>query len=147
MEKTRKSYYKLEQQQIMLKIYNWVQPLQQSCSPGPCTRTTSLTIRGHIRRYTDKLVSYFYPYMHIIFYELETEGWFERSKAYVAIERYLSKNSSTQAKRLRANAVKDGQSLVLTMDDHEGSCTQTIREMEVVIDTGEGGCGVEWSSI
>ncbi|KAL3336951.1 hypothetical protein AABB24_029564 [Solanum stoloniferum] len=76
-------------------------------------------LRGHIRRYTDKLVSYFYPYMHIIFYELETEGWFERSKAYVAIERYLSKNSSTQAKRLKANAVKDGQSLVLTMDDHE----------------------------
>nr|AAT38771.2 ATPase protein, putative [Solanum demissum] len=74
---------------------------------------------GHIRRYTDKHVSYFYPYMHIIFYELETEGWFERSKAYVAIERYLSKNSSTQAKRLKANAVKDGQSLVLTMDDHE----------------------------
>ncbi|KAH0753939.1 hypothetical protein KY290_024209 [Solanum tuberosum] len=57
-------------------------------------------LRGHIRRYTDKLVSYFYPYMHIIFYELETDGWFERSKAYVAIERYLSKNSSTQAKRL-----------------------------------------------
>ncbi|KAG5604115.1 hypothetical protein H5410_025607 [Solanum commersonii] len=76
-------------------------------------------LRGHIRRYTDKLVSYFYPYMHIIFYELETDGWFERSKAYVAIERYLSKNSSTQAKRLKANAVKDGQSLVLTMDDHE----------------------------
>lgn len=57
--------------------------------------------------------------MHIIFYELETEGWFERSKAYVSIERYLSKSSSTQAKRLKANSVKDGQSLVLTMDDHE----------------------------
>ncbi|PHT55564.1 hypothetical protein CQW23_04050 [Capsicum baccatum] len=76
-------------------------------------------LRGHIRRYTDKLVNYFYPYMHIIFHEYETDGWFERSKAYVAIERYLSKNSSTQAKRLVANVVKDGQSLVLTMDDHE----------------------------
>ncbi|XP_009785318.2 AAA-ATPase At3g28580-like [Nicotiana tabacum] len=76
-------------------------------------------LRGHIRRYTDKLVTYFYPYMHIIFHEYETDGWFERSKAYVAIERYLSKNSSTQAKRLKANVVKDGQSLVLTMDDHE----------------------------
>ncbi|KAH0753943.1 hypothetical protein KY290_024213 [Solanum tuberosum] len=76
-------------------------------------------LRGHIRRYIDKLVTYFYPYMHIIFYELETEGWFEWSKAYVVIERYLSKNSSTQDKRLKANVVKDGQSLVLTMDDHE----------------------------
>nr|XP_016474092.1 PREDICTED: AAA-ATPase At3g28580-like [Nicotiana tabacum] len=76
-------------------------------------------LRGHIRRYTDKIVSYFYPYMHIIFHEYDTDGWFERSKAYVAIERYLSKNSCTQAKRLKANVVKDGQSLVLTMDDHE----------------------------
>ncbi|XP_060179147.1 AAA-ATPase At3g28580-like [Lycium barbarum] len=76
-------------------------------------------IRGHIRRYTDKIVSYFYPYMQIIFHEYETDGWYERSKAYVAIERYLSKNSSTQAKRLKANVVKDGQSVVLTMDDHE----------------------------
>ncbi|KAG5587768.1 hypothetical protein H5410_048202 [Solanum commersonii] len=80
-------------------------------------------LRGHIRninrKYTDKLVNYFYPYMHITFYELETEGWFKRSKAYVTIERYLSKNSSTQANRLKANAAKNGQSVVLTMDDHE----------------------------
>ncbi|KAK6797137.1 hypothetical protein RDI58_004839 [Solanum bulbocastanum] len=41
------------------------------------------------------------------------------SKAYVAIERYLSKNSSIQAKRLKASVVKYGQSLVLSMDDHE----------------------------
>ncbi|WMV15463.1 hypothetical protein MTR67_008848 [Solanum verrucosum] len=40
-------------------------------------------------------------------------------EAYVAIERYLSKNSSIQAKRLKASVVKDGQSLVLSMDDHE----------------------------
>ncbi|KAK4368864.1 hypothetical protein RND71_012656 [Anisodus tanguticus] len=71
-------------------------------------------LRGYIRRYTNKLVSYFYPYIHIRFHEYETDGWFEHSKAYVAIERYLSKNSSTQARRLR-----DGQSLVLPMDDHE----------------------------
>lgn len=76
-------------------------------------------LRGHIRRYADKFVSYFYPYIHIVFYELDTEGWFERSKAYVAIERYLSKNSSSQAKRLKANEVKRGESIVLTMDDHE----------------------------
>ncbi|WMV55351.1 hypothetical protein MTR67_048736 [Solanum verrucosum] len=76
-------------------------------------------LRGHIRKYTDKLVNYFYPYIDITFYELETEGWFERSKAYVTIERYLSKNSSTQANRLKANAAKNGQSVVLTMDDHE----------------------------
>ncbi|CAN4124458.1 unnamed protein product [Withania somnifera] len=76
-------------------------------------------LRVLIGRYTDKIVSYFYPYMHIIFHEHDTNGWFERSKAYAAVERYLSKNSCTQAKRLKANTVKDGQSLVLTMDDHE----------------------------
>ncbi|KAK4349354.1 hypothetical protein RND71_032109 [Anisodus tanguticus] len=76
-------------------------------------------IRGHIKRYTDKIVSYFYPYTQIIFHKYDTDGWYERSKAYVAIERYLSKNSSTQAKRLKDNTVKDGQFLVLTMADHE----------------------------
>ncbi|OMP08363.1 hypothetical protein COLO4_06548 [Corchorus olitorius] len=42
-----------------------------------------------------------------------------RSEAYSAIENYLSSTSSLQAKRLKADIVKNNQSLVLSMDDHE----------------------------
>ncbi|KAD6453706.1 hypothetical protein E3N88_08412 [Mikania micrantha] len=59
----------------------------------------------HIRRYIDRLVSYFNPYITIIFHEYHGDE-FERSKAYTAIERYLSANTSTRAKRLKANVVK-----------------------------------------
>ncbi|KAJ9537727.1 hypothetical protein OSB04_030460 [Centaurea solstitialis] len=72
----------------------------------------------HIEKYFHKLVSYIYPYLQITFHEYQGDG-FERSKAYVAIERYLSTNSSKRAKRLKANVVKDCQSVVLSMDDHE----------------------------
>ncbi|KAI9170333.1 hypothetical protein LWI28_026485 [Acer negundo] len=42
------------------------------------------------------------------------------SEAYSAIEYYLSSKSSTQAKRLKADIIKNSnQSLVLCMDDHE----------------------------
>ncbi|KAI4351570.1 hypothetical protein L6164_005921 [Bauhinia variegata] len=42
-----------------------------------------------------------------------------RSEAYSAIENYLSSNTSSQAKRLKADIGKNNQSLVLSMDDHE----------------------------
>ncbi|KAI3692173.1 hypothetical protein L6452_31982 [Arctium lappa] len=71
-----------------------------------------------IEKYFHKLVSYVYPYLQITFHEYQGDE-FERSKAYVAIERYLSTNSSNRAKRLKANVIKDCQSVVLSMDDHE----------------------------
>ncbi|KAH8480976.1 hypothetical protein H0E87_031032 [Populus deltoides] len=40
-------------------------------------------------------------------------------KAYSAIENYLGSRSSTQAKRLKADVVKNNQSVVLSMDDYE----------------------------
>ncbi|XP_037495144.1 AAA-ATPase ASD, mitochondrial [Jatropha curcas] len=43
----------------------------------------------------------------------------KRSEVYTAIQSYLSANSSMRAKRLKADVVKDNQSVVLTMDDHE----------------------------
>ncbi|KAJ0716206.1 putative AAA+ ATPase domain, ATPase, AAA-type, core, AAA-type ATPase domain-containing protein [Helianthus annuus] len=74
---------------------------------------------GHIEKYIHKLYGYFYPYIQISFHEYNTAESFGRSKAYAAIERYLSANSSTRAKRLRANVVKNCQSVVLSMDDYE----------------------------
>ncbi|KAG5527392.1 hypothetical protein RHGRI_028317 [Rhododendron griersonianum] len=76
-------------------------------------------MEGHLQKYTQKLVSFFYPYIHITFNEFTTEGFYERSKAYTAIERYLLTNSTTRAKRLKADMVRDSKSLVLSMDDYE----------------------------
>nr|GMD49584.1 AAA-ATPase ASD, mitochondrial-like [Ipomoea batatas] len=67
-----------------------------------------------------KIYCFFYPYIHITFHEFENEELFDRSKVFVTIERYLSYNSSNNAKRLVAKGLKDStQGLVLSMDDHE----------------------------
>ncbi|KAI7742577.1 hypothetical protein M8C21_011611 [Ambrosia artemisiifolia] len=73
---------------------------------------------GHVEKYVHKLIGYFYPYIQISFHEYNSDS-FARSKAYAAIERYLSANSSSLAKRLKANVVKDCESVVLSMDDYE----------------------------
>ncbi|KDO72429.1 hypothetical protein CISIN_1g011573mg [Citrus sinensis] len=76
-------------------------------------------LRHNIEKYSQRLVSFFYPYVQITFNEF-TGDRFMRSEAYSAIENYLSSKSSTQAKRLKADIIKNSsQSLVLSMDDHE----------------------------
>ncbi|CAK9146331.1 unnamed protein product [Ilex paraguariensis] len=75
-------------------------------------------LRGNLERYTHKLVSFVYPYIQITFQEYPGDG-FERSKAYAAIERYHGTNSATRAKRLKADIVKDSQTLLFSMDDNE----------------------------
>ncbi|KAI3692177.1 hypothetical protein L6452_31986 [Arctium lappa] len=72
-----------------------------------------------LKKYTNKIISYIYPYVEITFHEYQPDGWFERSKAFVSIERYLSTNSTNTAKRLKANLLKDTESVVLSMDDYE----------------------------
>ncbi|KAL2236285.1 UNVERIFIED_CONTAM: AAA-ATPase ASD, mitochondrial [Sesamum indicum] len=73
---------------------------------------------GPIKRYTQKFISFFYPYIEITFPEYHGDG-FERSKAYAAIQRYLNANSTKHAKRLQANVVRDTESIVLSMAEHE----------------------------
>ncbi|XP_038716257.1 AAA-ATPase ASD, mitochondrial-like [Tripterygium wilfordii] len=75
-------------------------------------------IRNSIEKYQQRLVNYFYPYIQIRFNEFTGERLM-RSEAYSAIEIYLSTRTSAQAKRLKADVVKNNQSLVLSMDDHE----------------------------
>lgn len=75
-------------------------------------------LNGHIIRFGQKIKNFIYPYIQITFPEYQGDG-FERSKAYIAIERYLDKNSSKQARRLKANVVQDCESVVLSMEDHE----------------------------
>ncbi|KAK1430745.1 hypothetical protein QVD17_13711 [Tagetes erecta] len=75
--------------------------------------------RRDLRKYVNKVVSYVYPYVEITFHEYQVDAWFERSKAFMSIERYLSTNSSGMAKRLKANVVKDSESIVLSMEEYE----------------------------
>ncbi|XP_038716193.1 AAA-ATPase ASD, mitochondrial-like [Tripterygium wilfordii] len=75
-------------------------------------------IRGFIERYFHRLMNLVYPYIQITFPELTGERM-KRSEAYSRIESYLSANSTKHAKRLKADVVKDSQSLILSMDDQE----------------------------
>ncbi|KAA8548024.1 hypothetical protein F0562_004715 [Nyssa sinensis] len=72
----------------------------------------------HIEKYGQKLVSFVFPYVQITFNEYSGDG-FHRCKAYTAIETYLMANSSSRAKRLRADMERENQSVVLSMDDRE----------------------------
>ncbi|MFQ6662176.1 hypothetical protein Gotur_030074 [Gossypium turneri] len=74
--------------------------------------------RGYIEKYSQRLLNFVYPYIQITFNEFTGERLM-RSEAYSAIESYLSSTSSSQAKRLKADIVKNNRSLVLSMDDHE----------------------------
>lgn len=75
-------------------------------------------LQEYIEKYFQRLLRVFHPYIQISFNEFTGERLM-RSEAYIAIENYLSSNSSAQAKRLKADMVKNNQSLVLSMDDHE----------------------------
>ncbi|XP_022856772.1 AAA-ATPase ASD, mitochondrial-like [Olea europaea var. sylvestris] len=71
-----------------------------------------------LKRHTHMIMSLLHPYIVITFSEYQGDG-FERCKAFAAMERYLNKNSSTQAKHLQANVVQDSQVIVLSMSDNE----------------------------
>ncbi|KAL2501801.1 AAA-ATPase 1 [Forsythia ovata] len=75
-------------------------------------------LRISIETYFQRFFSFLYPYIQITFNEFTGER-FMRSEAYAAIETYLSSSSSAQARRLKAEIIKNSQSLVLTMDDNE----------------------------
>ena len=76
-------------------------------------------LRNHLEKYSQRLVAFVYPYIEIRFNEFTGERLM-RGEAFSAIENYLSSSVSLQAKRLKADVVKNtNQSLILSMDDHE----------------------------
>ncbi|KAL5582406.1 hypothetical protein UlMin_014848 [Ulmus minor] len=75
-------------------------------------------LRNYVEKYTQRMMTFVYPYIQITFNEFTGERLM-RSEAYSAIENYLSSNSSMQAKRLKADTVKNNQKLVLSMDEYE----------------------------
>lgn len=75
-------------------------------------------LRAYVDKYSQRFFRYVHPYIQITFNEYAGERLM-RSEAFSAIENYLSSCTATQAKRLKADLVKNNQSLVLSMDDHE----------------------------
>ncbi|KAI6671213.1 hypothetical protein NL676_006098 [Syzygium grande] len=90
-------------------------------------------LRRHIEAYAHKAVGYVYPYIQIKFPEFAGER-LERCKAYTAIQNYLTASATARARRLKADSVKDSQSLVLSMDENE----EVVDEFE--------GVKLRWSS-
>ncbi|KAG6737423.1 hypothetical protein POTOM_058943 [Populus tomentosa] len=76
------------------------------------------SVQEYFDKYSKRAFTFVYPYIQISFNEF-TGDRFMRSEAYSTIENYLGSRSSTQAKRLKADVVKNSQSVVLSMDDYE----------------------------
>ncbi|KAI5566792.1 hypothetical protein BDE02_13G044200 [Populus trichocarpa] len=76
-------------------------------------------LQNYFEKHSKRVFTFVYPFIQITFNEF-TGDRFMRSEAYSAIENYLGSSSSMQAKRLKADVVKNStQSLVLSMDDFE----------------------------
>ncbi|KAJ6936113.1 AAA-ATPase ASD [Populus alba x Populus x berolinensis] len=75
-------------------------------------------LRGYLQKYSQKLMSYAYPYIQVTFHEFTSER-LKRSEAFSAIQNYLGSNSTKTAKRLKADVVRNNEPVVLTMDDYE----------------------------
>ncbi|KAF8399387.1 hypothetical protein HHK36_015251 [Tetracentron sinense] len=75
-------------------------------------------LQHFLEKYTRNLISYAYPYIQISIHEFGGDR-LKRSEVYEAVEAYLSANSSTSAKRLKAEMGVESSNLVLSMDDYE----------------------------
>ncbi|KAK9116947.1 hypothetical protein Sjap_015894 [Stephania japonica] len=75
-------------------------------------------LRRNLEKYTQRLIGAVNPYIQIVFHETTGER-LERSEVYAAIQNYLSSDSSRQAKRLKADLMRDSKKIVLSMDDYE----------------------------
>ncbi|OWM69787.1 hypothetical protein CDL15_Pgr025636 [Punica granatum] len=77
-----------------------------------------LHLRNLLEKYTRKLFRLLSPYIQITFPE-HTGERLKKSDVYTAIQNYLIKKATTGAKKLKADTLKDNQSLILSMDDNE----------------------------
>ncbi|PKI74222.1 hypothetical protein CRG98_005460 [Punica granatum] len=75
-------------------------------------------LRDLLEKYTSKLVRLLYPYIQITFPEYTGER-LKKSDVYTAVQNYLTEKATTGAKKLKADTLKDSQSLILSMDDNE----------------------------
>ncbi|GLT74082.1 hypothetical protein SLA2020_459030 [Shorea laevis] len=76
------------------------------------------SLPSFIQSYCQRWVGSLSPYVDVTFHEFIGERLM-RNEAHSAIQNYLSSSSSVHAKRLRAEMMKNKQSLILSMDDYE----------------------------
>ncbi|OWM73990.1 AAA-ATPase ASD, mitochondrial-like [Punica granatum] len=77
-------------------------------------------LRAFVKRQVQKLLNLFYPYVQITFQENSDDDVLRRGEVFSLVETYLgSCFASGQAKRLRANYIKNSRSIRLTLDDYE----------------------------
>ncbi|KAL3617694.1 hypothetical protein CASFOL_038015 [Castilleja foliolosa] len=70
---------------------------------------------GPLNYYSQKILNF---YVHVTFKEYSGDG-FSRNPAFTSIERYLNANSTSQAKKLKANVARDNEVIVLSMEKNE----------------------------
>ncbi|KZV27331.1 hypothetical protein F511_02440 [Dorcoceras hygrometricum] len=76
-------------------------------------------LKGFLEKHFIRAFNFLSPYIQVTFNEFTGERLM-RSDAYSSIETYLSSTSSAQARRMKADIVKNSSTpLVLTMDDNE----------------------------
>ncbi|KAK4750102.1 hypothetical protein SAY87_027551 [Trapa incisa] len=75
-------------------------------------------LRDLFQNYYGKLARLVYPYVQITFPEY-TGDWRKKSDLYSHIQSYLSGKATANAKKLKADSLRDAKSLLLTMDDNE----------------------------
>ncbi|KAL3656142.1 hypothetical protein CASFOL_000538 [Castilleja foliolosa] len=73
---------------------------------------------GPLNYYSQKILNFFNPYVHVTFQEYSGDG-FSRNPAFTSIDRYLNANSTSQAKKLKANVARDSEVIVLSMEKNE----------------------------
>ncbi|TKW29898.1 hypothetical protein SEVIR_3G425300v4 [Setaria viridis] len=76
----------------------------------------TLTLR--LATWSNKLASYFNPYLEITISEYGAER-FRRSDFYLAVEAYLSDACARRARKLRAELGKDSKNLQVSVDDYD----------------------------
>ncbi|CAI9105952.1 OLC1v1004989C1 [Oldenlandia corymbosa var. corymbosa] len=75
---------------------------------------------SQIRIFLNMIHRYTYPYVHISFPEYQGDGFYQyKTLAYKAIERYLHKKSSDQARFLKAGHAPDSDTIVLSIEENE----------------------------
>ncbi|XP_058188078.1 AAA-ATPase ASD, mitochondrial-like isoform X4 [Rhododendron vialii] len=92
----------------------------KNCWPNVCLGHNSTVLPipalSLYRKLSDKLVGIVYPYVQITIHE-HTRG--RHNEVYAAIESYLGAKSTVQARRLKADMVKNSKSFVLSLDKSE----------------------------
>lgn len=71
-----------------------------------------------LERHFHKWLSFLHPHVEITFHEF-TGKYMKRSKAFTAIQNYLTEYATSRAKKLKEDSVKDNRPLILSMDDYE----------------------------